>query len=780
MLKQMAVHRGFWILLGLWLWVLPVLQAGPQTEFIDSDTTDLPLGLSGEYRLLEAGEPTGFKHIQLSRFTPLNQAYVNFGTDDRFLWLRAKVKNRTDRAQDQILRLGYIMLECDGYQLSETGQISALEPWRTGSWQRLYRLHFRALEEKDLRLRCNSSLFLGGPFELMDITSFWQKEMRFQLVGVLYYAGLGLLLAYALVVYFISSRKVYFYYVFFLGSFGLLQTVLDGTLMEYLDNLAPIKILSFTSVGLSGVGMMFFLQELLGTKRSVPKLHIFAELVKYYSLLIVLASFILPIAILRVATPVIGFLMPMAMVLSGIGVWKQKREVASLFLLGSFFYLLGMISYTLCYWGYDVFGLGLIQLTYLLKLTSAADLLCLGLALTFRVREMATQQKETQSKLKQLSERYSRLMSNSPMGFLFLKVIPKEAELNAALVALDANRRFYQFFSTTPAEVLGKPLAQLGSVDCFENDVLQQLFDIASKGGQFKTEVQLAQSPQCFSLNAFQANPGLLALVFEDISDLKKISLELAKSKEVAEAASLAKSHFMRNISHEFRTPLNGVVGMSFLLGETDLDGDQRSYLTDIQASSTRLGQLVEDILDFEQVQTKALVAPNNDLPETNLKVLIQQVVDGFQAYAVKKGLALNLSLDPALDCRSSIDGVKVKKVVYALLSNAIKFTNQGEVQVTVGVGLNEPREVVVSVEDTGVGIDEKDRDLIFQGFTQADGSSTRPQEGAGLGLAICKGMSEQLQGRLWFESIPGQGTCFYFVFPLSAIGNLGGSKAGL
>lgn len=264
------------------------------------------------------------------------------------------------------------------------------------------------------------------------------------------------------------------------------------------------------------------------------------------------------------------------------------------------------------------------------------------------------------------------------------------------------------------------------------------------------------------SLDLYLANRELQNLNSELEKKVTDRTQALSEALQRAEYLARAKSDFLATMSHELRTPMNAVVGLTDILLKTSLNNEQHQLLKTLSHSSGMLLTLINDILDFAKIDSQQL---NLDIKSHSVRIILHDIQKMFALKASSKQLDFSINIDEKLPAVLQLDGPRIKQVLFHLVSNALKFTEQGHVRIHVSIEANQ--QLLFEIIDTGIGIAPEMKEQLFEAFTQVENALNRKYQGTGLGLALSAKVIRAMQSKLQVESQLGQGSRFYFILPM-------------
>ena len=348
------------------------------------------------------------------------------------------------------------------------------------------------------------------------------------------------------------------------------------------------------------------------------------------------------------------------------------------------------------------------------------------------------------------------------------------------------NDVFCLTFGLDRTDVIGRPFTP----DVPDDEPSRRMGERAAKTPtervHFDQRILTAQGMRWFSWEEFAIHDEAgdvrqVQIVGRDISERKSVEEKLALTLDEVQAANRAKSQFLAAMSHEIRTPMNGVLGMTALLLDTSLTAAQRSYAEAVKTSGDALLAIINDILDYSKIEAGKVTIAVGPL---DMRGVLESVCELLSPKAFEKGLEIIAEIDPQIPLRLLGDDARIRQVLINLAGNAIKFTEAGGVTIRAGLEsysyTDDKANIIIEVEDTGIGISADALPIIFNEFAQADQTLSRRFDGTGLGLAISRQLVAAMGGTIHVESTLGSGSVFRVHLPLVAVENASSRRASL
>ncbi|KHK03364.1 PAS domain S-box protein [Desulfovibrio sp. TomC] len=374
-----------------------------------------------------------------------------------------------------------------------------------------------------------------------------------------------------------------------------------------------------------------------------------------------------------------------------------------------------------------------------------------------------TRRKRDEEALRESQDQLAKIFRFTPVGIAV--TTRREGRL------IDINETGARMLGHSKAEIIGRLSIDIGlwREQKERDDILEEM---SRTGSIFGKELELRHKNGSSVIVLYSAVPNhafgeaCILSVLVNITERKAMEQTLRRSKEIAESANKAKSEFLSTMSHEIRTPMNTILGMVDVLSATQLTRDQAHALKAIELAGGALLTLLNDILDLSQIEAGGIIMEEKPC---NILELAGQLVDMLRPDAARKNLTLRLETHGDLPPRLYCCPDRIRQILVNLLGNALKFTQHGEVVLEIGRQDDEKKrpKLRLAVRDTGIGIAPDKQTFIFDRFTQINASANREFGGVGLGLAICKKLTEMMGGRLRVDSVQGQGSTFTLTLPL-------------
>jgi two-component system, sensor histidine kinase and response regulator len=376
------------------------------------------------------------------------------------------------------------------------------------------------------------------------------------------------------------------------------------------------------------------------------------------------------------------------------------------------------------------------------------------------VADDATRCDQAEESLRASEKQYRSLFENMLNGCAYCEMLCDDQERPIDFVYLAVNSAFERL--TGLKDVVGKRVTTvIPGIKEASPELFETYGRVALTGKPERFEFDFKSMASWLSVSVYSIQKGFFVAAFDNITDRKRAEAELRAATRAAQAANRAKSEFLANMSHEIRTPMTAIIGFSDLLATPNLSHDEQcEFLEGIRTNGAALLELIGDILDLSRIEADKLTLDVIDCP---LSQIINDLLAVVQVRATEKQLNLKVDCEYPLPERIHTDPLRLRQILVNLVGNAVKFTDHGEVRITIRClpRTNETMRMQFAVSDTGIGIPADKIGEIFQPFTQADTSASRRYGGTGLGLAISHRLAKALEGDIQVSSEPGKGSTF-------------------
>ncbi len=778
------VRAGKNILAFFWLWPLlaflaglfqatPVDAAAPPVRYVPGQeryTIDTNLDV------LE--DPGGTLTFTQASSAALSYRYYhnqdeqpNFGFTSSVFWVRFSPAGDFDPQRHWLLELNYSLLDRvdvylptknGEYQHKVSGDLLPFNSREIKNRNLLVTLPSASLNGAPIYLRVQSESAIALPMTIWSRRAFAAADHHQQFYLGLYYGVILVMIVYTLMLLLTLRDSTYFYYLLFIVNFGLYQAIMNGIAYEYLwprypwwnSNSMPLF------VALAAIGIALFTRKFLDTEHQTPVLHKVLLGTVVPAAMVVPLPFICSYPLAVTAMTLVATLTITTVMITGVFCMLYRYRPARYFVAAWIMFFLGIIVQVMRVYG--LFNNAAIILNAP-QIGSVFTIVLLSLGLADRIDTIRKKAIEAQ-------KRYQSIFDNSTEGIFRTTPEGKVVMANPALA------RMFGYASAAEA-LAADPDLETIYVNPQQRAILRQ--QVLTKGVVRNFEAEMYRQDRSRFLvliNAYAINDNkgrlqYLEGMMADVTERRQTE-ELRLAKEAAEAANKAKSRFLATMSHEIRTPMNGIIGLTDMLLGLELPDKIRKYLDLIKISANRLLIIINDNLDFSRIEAGSMRLEQVPFHAAEMLAPTLQVLD---LKAQRKNLKFSWHLDDTIPPLLLGDPNRLTQIVINLLANAIKFTEFGKIELCITAERIQGDTVSLhgTVSDSGIGVPDRQKENIFQDFTQADSSTTRKFGGSGLGLSIAAELVRLMGGRIWVEDGPrdlagtSRGSVFHFTAKL-------------
>jgi len=759
----------------------PTLAVEPGLVAVGSTTESVTLDPSFEILRdpggkLTLSDVTGEPYA--TRFVPSAQDIVNFGFTNDVIWYRVELRSvATYREDSWVLELGYPLLDeidvhlipNDGWGHRFTYLSGDQRPTAEGqldSRNFAFPVEVNPGRGAMLYLRVHGTQSHQGPFILWSERAFAKKTGKENLLFGMYYAGAITMIALNGIIALGVRDPSLVYYLFWIASLGVLHLVLNGFGREFLWSESPTWTNMVTSIALGSAQFwgVIFSQAFLDT-RSFPAIDRLLKVSLGFGAVSLVSSFFLPVSWSLPFATLSSIYVGTTVVVAG--VFAARCGIRSAWLFTA-----SVTPTIAAIWlkGAELFGIAPTTFlsTYGMQLSEVSGAFFLTVAVGRRITLERLEKFEARNDALRNLQQYRQIFENAVEGMFqtsmdgaFVSANPAIARLLGydspqALIAHVRNVRTDVIVDSNEAAAVIRKMRGEEWVKDYE-------LEVRRKDG---TKLWIALSARTIR-DVDGTERGFEGMI-SDVTERREQE-QLRRERESAEAATRAKSEFLARMSHEIRTPMNAIVGFTDLALRTDSEARRVEHLRHIDTASHSLLAIINDILDISKIEAGKLTLESR---EFELGPLLDKLSALFSRMAVDKDLEIIVSTAPDVPELLRGDPLRLEQVLVNLLGNALKFTEQGEIELRVSLDAaeNGTRVVRFAVRDTGIGVPPDQLSRLFAPFTQVDQSTTRRFAGTGLGLAISKQLAEMMGGSIDVESKQGRGSTFTLVARFGAV----------